>query len=182
MNRDPQRLRDYLGHILEAIERIQRYVSNMKKADYLASQIVQDAVIRNFKVIGEASRNIQRAYPVFAAEHPEIPLAVANDMRNALAHGYFKVDLDIVWETIHSELPPLQARVSDLQLGPLNHLRAFIWRGAPSRLSSAQRSYMRRCLALVAASCTAPKCFSPVPLACPMAAGRPQVRQASGQA
>jgi uncharacterized protein with HEPN domain len=89
----------------------------MEKADYLASQIVQDAVIRNFEVIGEASRNIQRAHPAFAAEHPELPLAVANDMRNALAHGYFKVDLDIVWETIHSELPPLHARVSDLQLG-----------------------------------------------------------------
>ena len=72
---------------------------------------------------------------MFAAEHPELPLAVANDMRNALAHGYFKVDLDIAWETIHSELPPLQARVSDLQLGPLNHLRAFIWRGAPSDAS-----------------------------------------------
>jgi uncharacterized protein with HEPN domain len=115
MNRDPQRLRDYLGHILEAIERIQRYVADMEKADYLASQIVQDAVIRNFEVIGEASRNIQRAHPAFAAAHPELPLALANDMRNALAHGYFKVDLNIVWETIHRELPPLHAHVSALQ-------------------------------------------------------------------
>jgi len=72
MNRDTQRLRDYLGHILEAIERIQRYVADMEKADYLASQIVQDAVIRNFEVIGEASRNIQRAHPAFAAAHPEL--------------------------------------------------------------------------------------------------------------
>jgi uncharacterized protein YutE (UPF0331/DUF86 family) len=42
-------------------------------------------------------------------------LALANDMRNALAHGYFKVDLDIAWETIHSELSPLHALVSTLQ-------------------------------------------------------------------
>lgn len=115
MNRDFQRLPDYLGHILEAIERIQRYVAGMEKSSYLVSQIVQDAVIRNFEVIGEASRNIQRDHPEFAAAHPELPLALANDMRNALAHGYFKVDLDIVWETIHSELPPLRARVSALR-------------------------------------------------------------------
>ena len=40
---------------------------------------------------------------------PSFPRALANDIRNALAHGYFKVDLDIVWETIHRELPPLHA-------------------------------------------------------------------------
>jgi len=87
----------------------------LEKADYLASQIVQDAVIRNFEVIGEASRNIQRAYPAFVAAHPELPSALTNDMRNALAHGYFKVDLDVVWETIQRELPPLHTRVSALQ-------------------------------------------------------------------
>lgn len=95
----------------------QAWIAGLAKADYPASQIARDAVICNFEVIGEASRNIQRAHPAFAAEHPELSLAVANDMCNALAHGYFKVDLDIVWETIHIELPPFQALVSDLQLG-----------------------------------------------------------------
>jgi len=73
MNRDPQRLREYLGHNLEAIERIQSQVADVEKADYLASQIVQDAVIRHFEVIGEASRNKQRAHPAFAAAQPELP-------------------------------------------------------------------------------------------------------------
>jgi uncharacterized protein with HEPN domain len=113
MSRDPQRLPDYLGHILEAIERIQHYVDAMDEVGFLGSKLVQDAVIRNLEVIGEASRNIERAHPDFAAAHPELPLALANDMRNALSHGYFKVDLGIVWTTIQGNLPDLYAQVQD---------------------------------------------------------------------
>jgi uncharacterized protein with HEPN domain len=80
---------------------------------FLGSKLVQDAVIRNLEVIGEASRNIERAHPDFAAAHPELPLALANDMRNALSHGYFKVDLGIVWTTIQGNLPDLHAQVKD---------------------------------------------------------------------
>jgi len=113
MSRDPQRLPDYLGHILEAIERIQHYVDAMDEVGFLGSKLVQDAVIRNLEVIGEASRNIERAHPDFAAAHPELPLALANDMRNALSHGYFKVDLGIVWTTIQGNVPDLYAQVQD---------------------------------------------------------------------
>ena len=76
--------------------------------------MVQDAVIRNLEIIGEASRNIERHYPEFATAHPELPLAFAYEMRNVLAHGYFKVDLDIVWKTIENDLPPLRAQVQTL--------------------------------------------------------------------
>jgi len=112
MSRDPRRLPDYLGHILEAIERIQHYVDGMDEVGFLNSKLVQDAVIRNLEVIGEASRNIEHVHPEFAAAHPELPLALANDMRNALAHGYFKVDLEIVWKTIQSNLPDLHAQIT----------------------------------------------------------------------
>lgn len=114
MSRDPQRLPDYLGHILEAIERIQSYVEDVDEVGFLSSKITQDAVIRNLEVIGEASRNIERVHPEFAAAHPEIPLALANDMRNALAHGYFKVDLEIVWKTIQHNLPDLHAQITEV--------------------------------------------------------------------
>ena len=114
MRRDPQRLADYLGHIVEAIERIERYTCDLDEAAFLHSEIVQDAVIRNFEIIGEASRNIERHHPDFAAAHPELPLAVAYEMRNALAHGYFKVDLNIIWRTINRDLPHLLQRVRSL--------------------------------------------------------------------
>jgi uncharacterized protein with HEPN domain len=81
------------------------------KSRSLESEIVQDTVVRNFEIIGEASRNIEHHHPEFAAAHPELPLAVAYEMRNALAHGYFMVDLGIVWRTIQRNLPHL------LQLG-----------------------------------------------------------------
>jgi uncharacterized protein with HEPN domain len=113
MSRDKQRLADYLAHILEAIERIDRYTVDMGEAVFLENQMAQNAVIRNFEIIGEASNNIEKHYPEFAAAHAELPLAFAYQMRNAVAHGYFKVDLEIVWKTIHNELPGLYQKVQE---------------------------------------------------------------------
>ena len=110
-SRDQQRLADYLAHILQAIERIVRYTEDLSEVAFLENSMVQDAVIRNFEIIGEASNNIEKNYPDFAAAHPELPLAFAYQMRNAVAHGYFKVDLEIVWRTIHSDLPGLYQQV-----------------------------------------------------------------------
>ncbi len=111
MSRDRQRLRDYLGHILEAIERIDRYTNDMDEVAFLQDEMAQDAVIRNFEILGEASHNIECHFPDFAATHPELPLAFAYLMRNAVAHGYFKVDFEIVWKTIQNELFGLHAQV-----------------------------------------------------------------------
>jgi len=69
-------------------------------------------------VIGEASNNICSRFPEFVAEHPDVPWALAYEMRNALAHGYFKVDLSIVWKTIRDDLPRLKAQIATLLTGP----------------------------------------------------------------
>lgn len=115
MSADPRRLPDYLDHIAAAIERIQRYTGDLDEVGFRGSEIVQDAVIRNLEVVGEASRNIERGHPDFAAAHPELPLTIAYEMRNALAHGYFKVDLAVVWTTIRTDLPNLHRLVRSLQ-------------------------------------------------------------------
>lgn len=114
MSRDRQRLVDYLGHIAQAIERIDRYTRDIDEAEFLNHDLVQDAVIRNVEIIGEASNKILTYYPEFAAAHPELPLSFAYQMRNAVAHGYFKVDFEIVWRTIHRDLPGLYERVRSL--------------------------------------------------------------------
>ncbi len=114
MNRHPQRLPDYLGHIVQAIERIERYTQSLDEASFVGNELAQDAVIRNFEVIGEASRNIERNHPDFAAAHPELPLAFAYEMRNALAHGYFTVDLVLVWRTLKNDLPSLKKAIEAL--------------------------------------------------------------------
>lgn len=120
MTRESQRLGDYLSHTLEAIERIQRYTAGLGRSEYLRNELVQDAVIRNLEVIGEACRNIQRDHPDFASQHPELPLSVAYEMRNALAHGYFQIDQAIVWTTVQRDLPNLKVLVGTLrdQLSP----------------------------------------------------------------
>ena len=72
MSRDPLRLGDYLGHILEAISQIQNYCEDIDEVTFLKNRMIQDAVIRNFEIIGEASKNIERVAPEFVAE--EAPL------------------------------------------------------------------------------------------------------------
>ena len=111
MSRDQQRLQDYLAHILEAIERIDRYTGDMDELAFLENDLVQDAVVRNLEIVGEASNNIGKHYPEFVATNPELPLAFAYQMRNAVAHGYFKVDFEIVWKTIRRDLPKFYAAV-----------------------------------------------------------------------
>lgn len=113
MSRDQQRLADYLAHIVEAIERIDQYTKGMPKPEFLNNPLVQDAVIRNFEIIGEASNNVEKHYPEYAAAHPELPLASAYQMRNAMAHGYFKIDLELVWQTIHGDLAGFLALVQN---------------------------------------------------------------------
>ena len=111
MSAEARRLSNYLGHILQAIERIHRYTEDMDEIGFSQNDMTQDAVIRNLEIIGEASRNIARHYPDFADAHPELPLSFAYEMRNALAHGYFKVDMAIVWKTIETDLPHLHRQV-----------------------------------------------------------------------
>jgi len=87
----------------------------MDEVAFLDNPLVQDAVIRNLEVVGEASKNIEKHYPEFTAMHPELPLPSAYQMRNVVAHGYFKVDMEIVWNTIQKDIPVLCAQIQDVQ-------------------------------------------------------------------
>lgn len=115
MNRAaPLRVRDYLQHIVEAIGNIDEYTAGMDAAAYLADRKTQDAVVRNLEVIGEACNNVVKHDPAFAAAHTAVPWSIAYEMRNALAHGYFKVDHQIVWQTLQTDLPNVGAKVRAL--------------------------------------------------------------------
>ncbi len=108
------RLGDYLAHIIEAIERISEYTDGMEAQSFLDNTLVQDAVIRNLEIIGEASHRIESRHSDYAAMHPELPVASAYQMRNAVAHGYFAVDLRVVWNTVTNDLPMLESTVRTL--------------------------------------------------------------------
>lgn len=112
--RDKQALQDYLEHIQQAIGRIQQYLVDINHTAFLSNEEKQDAVVRNLEIIGAAAENIRRNFPEFADRHPDFPLKSAYGMRNALAHGYFKVDLDVVWRTIEKDLPLLDIQVAEV--------------------------------------------------------------------
>lgn len=111
------RLVGYLKHIIQAIGRIHEYIDSLTEADFIRNHRTQDAVIRNLEIVGEASNNVAKKYPDFAAEHPEVPWTVAYEMRNVLTHGYFKIDLPVVWRTIEKDLPELEEQVRQLLSG-----------------------------------------------------------------
>jgi uncharacterized protein with HEPN domain len=107
-------LMDYLEHMVEAVERIQRYLSDVDREAFLGNEEKQDAVIRNFEIIGEAAANVARQYPEFVAQYPEFRWQEAYGMRNVLTHGYFKVEPEVVWKTAQADLPKLKATVKSL--------------------------------------------------------------------
>jgi uncharacterized protein with HEPN domain len=111
---DPLRLADYLGHTLEAIERIQSYVAGLDEVAFLVDAKTQDAVVRNFEILGEAARNIEHYHRAYADAHPEAEWASMIALRNRVAHGYFTVDYELLWKTIHENLPEVHRTIRAL--------------------------------------------------------------------
>lgn len=114
MSKNDLRIPDCLDHILQAIGRIRRYIRNITESEFLADEEKQDAVIRNIEIIGESARNITRSHPDFAARHSEVPWTDIYLMRNRLSHGYFSVDLELVWKTVQRDIPLLESQISHL--------------------------------------------------------------------
>ena len=108
------RVQDYIQHIVAAIERIETYVQGFDLTAFNRSSLVQDAVIRNFQIIGEAASKIQAADSAFAQNNPQLRLDLAYRMRNALIHGYDSVNLVTVWNTIQNDLPILKHQMAGL--------------------------------------------------------------------
>jgi uncharacterized protein with HEPN domain len=114
MNRAGFRQLDYLDHMIEALDLAMSYVDGMDKMAFLEDRRTQQAVIMNILVIGEAATRIVERYPEFAQQHPRIPWGSIRGMRNRLAHGYFDIDLDIVWETLRKDLPSLRVGLAEI--------------------------------------------------------------------
>lgn len=102
----------YLKHILDAIECIETYIKDVAKDDFLdKDRKTQDAVIRQFEIIGEA---VGRLSDKIKREHDRLPWRRISDMRNKLIHEYFGVNMAVVWKTIEDDLPILKKLISEL--------------------------------------------------------------------
>jgi uncharacterized protein with HEPN domain len=101
----------YLNDVLEAIERIESYVERCSFEQFAKNTLVIDAVVRNFEIIGEATKHI----PVeIKQENPLIRWKDMAGMRDKLAHEYFGVDIDILWKTSVNRLPALKPQIEKL--------------------------------------------------------------------
>jgi len=101
------RLSDCLNHIVEAAGHACSYLQGMNKADFLADKRTQQAVTMNLIIIGEAATKLLQEHGEFLNRHPGVSWGHMKGMRNRLAHGYFAIDLEIVWETVQTALPEL---------------------------------------------------------------------------
>jgi uncharacterized protein with HEPN domain len=106
--------KDFIGHILEAVERVLHYTKNMSREQFFADTLTQDAVIRNIEIIGEATNNLLEADPTIAAKHPSIPFTEIYGMRNRVAHGYFAVSLPMIWDSVQEDIPELRQKIASV--------------------------------------------------------------------
>lgn len=111
----PELISEYPEHIVEAIQRATRYVEPLDGAEALRrNEQVQDAVVRNIEIIGEAASRMQNADSGFVAGHPDVPWAEMRGMRNKMIHEYFDVDWQVVWATVKEDFPRLQQQIDAL--------------------------------------------------------------------
>lgn len=105
---------DYLRHMLDAARQACSYVEGLGKDDFLADKRTQQAVILNLVIIGEAATKLMAGFPDFVEAHPAIPWRSMRGMRNRIAHGYFDINLEVVWETVATDLPQLVGKLGEL--------------------------------------------------------------------
>jgi uncharacterized protein with HEPN domain len=77
----------------------------LTEEEFFRRRMTQDAVVRQLEIVGEATRNLSDA---FRAAHSEVPWRDIVAMRNRIAHAYFDVDLQVVWEVVTNDLPALK--------------------------------------------------------------------------
>jgi uncharacterized protein with HEPN domain len=99
----------YLHHILAAVERIETYSKGVSYRDFIQTEIIQDGVVRQLEIIGEAARNLSAD---LCRNHPEVPWSEIIGLRNRIAHAYYNVDLGVVWDIIQEDLPSLKRDVA----------------------------------------------------------------------
>ena len=105
------RLVDYLDQMLEATRQSCSYVEGLSREAFLLDKRTQQAVILNLLIIGEAATKALRDNGPFLEKHPGVPWRNMKGMRNRVAHGYFSVDLEVVWQTVQTALPELLERL-----------------------------------------------------------------------
>ena len=109
-----RRMPDYLDHMRQAIADAQSFTEGMGQPDFEQDKRTQQAVVMSLIVLGEAATKVMDQHPEFAAKYTEIPWRSMRGMRNRIAHGYFDIDLSVVWDTLQTALPTLKVQLDSI--------------------------------------------------------------------
>lgn len=109
MKKDRDKL--FLLHIRDAIEKIESYMKKGTFSEFAKKDLLFDAVVREIGIIGEAATNLSQD---FIEKHPEIPWKEISGIRNKLIHDYWQLDLQVIWDTLHKDLPKLKEQIKKL--------------------------------------------------------------------
>lgn len=98
----------YLYDIIECCDRVANYITGVREEDYQVNPMLQDALVRNIEVVGEAVKNLSTD---ITDAHPDIAWKQIARMRDKIAHHYFRINLDVVWRTATDDLPELRSQI-----------------------------------------------------------------------
>jgi uncharacterized protein with HEPN domain len=101
----------YIHHVLDCTHRIECYCRNGKEA-FLATELIQDAVLRNLQTLAESTKRISDDLKAF---HPELDWRAVAGFRNVLVHDYLGIDLERIWEIVSVHLPVLQSHMEAIR-------------------------------------------------------------------
>lgn len=110
-----QRLADYLDHMRQAAADATGFVDGMTREDFRQDKRTQQAVVMSLVILGEAATKLMDRHAAFCEAAPQIPWRNMRGMRNRIAHGYFEIDLDVVWDTVQQALPDVLLKLRDLE-------------------------------------------------------------------
>ena len=117
MNKHEDRAKDYLLHMLDALDAILSYTSGVDLEGFLTNRMLRDAVVRNIGIVGEAAKQLLDVAPDFSSKHPEIPFAQVYGMRNRVIHGYSSVNPSVVWDSVRIDVPELRDQIAQVLKG-----------------------------------------------------------------
>lgn len=104
-------LADLIDHMIGAASDARDFIDGLSKDDFLADRRTQNAVVMCLIVVGEAATKILDRYPSFAARNSNIPWRSMRGMRNRIAHGYFDINFEIVWDTVNTAISDLLSQL-----------------------------------------------------------------------